>query len=75
MNQNKFETAALEILTTLINNEKTLDDFSTDDIRVLLTYNLWQDGMDWPEVKEFIKDKEMSREQLISYLNLVFPCN
>lgn len=73
MDKEKFEQAALEILSTIVSREKTMDNSSTEEIRTLLAYEMWQDGMDWPEVEKFIQDKEMTREQMIEYLNMVFP--
>ena len=71
MNQDKFEMAALEILDDIISGG-SLEDQSIENIRTLLAYEMWKDGMDWAEVEKFLQDKEWSREQMIEYLISVF---
>ena len=67
-----FEMAALEIITEINEKKTSLQELSGDNLRTVLAYEFWNDGMDKPEVKKFLKDNEWSKEQIIEYLTIVF---
>ncbi len=66
------------VTESIISTEKTLQELSDDEVRLLLAYEMWKDGMEWPDVdKEIICDKwnkppEWTRERMIEYLETIF---
>lgn len=75
MDFDMFEMAALEIISELNEGKIKIQDISGEQLKTVLAYELWKDGMDKPEVKKFLKNDEWSKDQIIEYLTVVFGYN
>lgn len=50
----------------------SLDNMDMEDLRILLTYEMWHDGMGLNEAMQFYEELDWPREGIINYLRDVF---
>jgi len=73
MNLQEIEDTALVLIEDLNNKSKELEALNMDELKVLLTYEMWCDGLDMNKVEQYYKDLEdWSQEMIINYLEEVF---
>ena len=72
-----LENLASSIIESISNGEKSLKELSDAELNTFLSYEMWKDGMEWPDVEELIDDRNArvplwSRKRMIEYLETVF---
>jgi len=69
----EIEDKALQLMDDLNKGLKELKALNIDELKVLLTYETWADGLDLNKVEQYYKDLEdWSQEIIINYLKDVF---
>jgi len=69
----EIEDKALQLMDDLNKGLKELKALNIDELKVLLTYETWADGLDLNKVEQYYKDLEdWSQEMIINYLEDVF---
>ena len=58
MNLQEIEDTALVLIEDLNNKSKELEALNMDELKVLLTYEMWCDGLDMNKVEQYYKDLE-----------------
>jgi len=73
MNLQEIEDTALVLIEDLNNKSKELEALNMDELKVLLTYEMWCDGLDMNKVEQYYKDLEdWLKGWIINYLEEVF---
>jgi len=70
MNQHEFEKKAIELREG--RKYLSLEEEELENLKILLTYEMWRDGMDFGEATKFYEELDMTREGIINYLKEVF---
>lgn len=73
MNLQEIEDTALALIEDLNNKVKELEVLNIKELKILLTYEIWCDGLDANQVEQYYKDlTDWSQEQIINDLEDVF---
>ena len=68
MNQQELEQKYQEIK----DREKDINDLSEEELRILLAFEMWNDGMDWEDIQKIEHDSFWTVRNIITYLQDVF---